>query len=116
MEKNVHNHSLRHLWATSMLDHNVPLERIQLCMGHSDISVTTRYAKIRNERGSKRNNGHRGVLMRENKYIILIVGKSGSGKSTICDRLEQEYGLNQVKSYTTRPRRGANEWTYICKR
>ena len=50
VDKNIHNHSLRHLWATSMLDHNVPLERIQLCMGHSDISVTTRYAKIRNER------------------------------------------------------------------
>lgn len=50
LDKNVHNHSFRHMWATSMLDHNVPLERIQLCMGHSDISVTTRYAKIRNER------------------------------------------------------------------
>ena len=50
IDKNVHNHSLRHLWATCMLDNNVPLERIQLCMGHSDISVTTRYAKIRNER------------------------------------------------------------------
>ena len=49
----------------------------------------------------------------QNKYIILIVGKSGSGKSTICDRLEQEYGLNQVKSYTTRPRRGANESGHI---
>ena len=50
IDKNIHNHSLRHLWATCMLDNNVPLERIQLCMGHSDISVTTRYAKIRNER------------------------------------------------------------------
>lgn len=50
VDKNVHNHSLRHLWATCMLDNGVPLERIQLCMGHSDISVTTRYAKIRNER------------------------------------------------------------------
>ena len=50
VDKNVHNHSFRHLWATCMLDNNVPLERIQLCMGHSDISVTTRYAKIRNER------------------------------------------------------------------
>ena len=50
IDKNVHNHSLRHLWATCMLDNDVPLERIQLCMGHSDISVTTRYAKIRNER------------------------------------------------------------------
>ena len=50
IDKNVHNHSLRHLWATSMLDNGVSLERIQLCMGHSDISVTTRYARIRNER------------------------------------------------------------------
>jgi site-specific recombinase XerD len=48
IEKNIHNHSLRHLWATCMLDNNVPIENIQLCMGHSDISVTTRYAKIRN--------------------------------------------------------------------
>lgn len=48
VEKNIHNHSLRHLWATCMLDNNVPIENIQLCMGHSDISVTTRYAKIRN--------------------------------------------------------------------
>lgn len=48
VQKNIHNHSLRHLWATSMLDNGVSLERIQLCMGHSDISVTTRYAKIRN--------------------------------------------------------------------
>ena len=54
IDKNIHNHSLRHLWATSMLDHGVPLERIQLCMGHSDISVTTRYAKIRNEREAVR--------------------------------------------------------------
>ena len=49
VDKNIHNHSFRHLWATSMLDNNVPIERIQLCMGHSDISITTRYAKIRNQ-------------------------------------------------------------------
>ena len=49
----------------------------------------------------------------QNKYIVLIVGKSGSGKSTICDRLEQEYGLKQVKSYTTRPRRSADENGHI---
>ena len=54
VEKNIHNHSLRHLWATSMLDHGVPLERIQLCLGHSDISVTRRYAEIRNEREAVR--------------------------------------------------------------
>ena len=50
VDKNVHNHSLRHLFATSMLDHNISLERIQLCLGHSNITTTTRYAKIRNER------------------------------------------------------------------
>ena len=55
IDKNVHNHSLRHMFATTMLDHHVPIEQIQLCMGHSDISVTTRYAKIRNERQVVRN-------------------------------------------------------------
>ena len=49
IHKNVHNHSFRHMFATCLLDNGVPIERIQLCMGHSDISVTTRYAKIRNE-------------------------------------------------------------------
>ena len=50
LDKNVHNHSFRHLWATSMLDHGVPIDRIQVCMGHSDISVTRRYAETRNKR------------------------------------------------------------------
>lgn len=49
----------------------------------------------------------------KDKYIVLIVGKSGSGKSTICDRLEKEYGLRQVKSYTTRPRRGRDDNGHI---
>lgn len=43
------------------------------------------------------------------KYIVLIVGESGSGKSTICDELTKRYGLEQVKSYTTRPRRSEDE-------
>ena len=45
----------------------------------------------------------------KDKYIVLIVGESGSGKSTICDELTKRYGLKQVKSYTTRPRRSENE-------
>lgn len=45
----------------------------------------------------------------KDKYIVLIVGESGSGKSTICDELTKSYGLKQVKSYTTRPRRSADE-------
>lgn len=49
----------------------------------------------------------------KDKYIVLIVGKSGSGKSTICDRLTEQYGLKQVKSYTTRPRRGDGDNSHI---
>lgn len=45
----------------------------------------------------------------KDKYIVLIVGESGSGKSTICDELNKRYGLKQVKSYTTRPRRSEDE-------
>ena len=45
----------------------------------------------------------------KDKYIVLIVGESGSGKSTICDELTKRFGLKQVKSYTTRPRRSEDE-------
>ena len=34
--------------------------------------------------------------------IFLIVGCSGSGKTTITEQLEQKYGLKSIQSYTTR--------------
>ena len=34
----------------------------------------------------------------KDKYIVLLVGKSGTGKSTICQYLEDMYGLREVKS------------------
>ena len=37
-----------------------------------------------------------------NNTLYLFVGKSGSGKSTIADVLENKYGYNVVESYTTR--------------
>ena len=43
--------------------------------------------------------------MTENRIIALVVGPSGSGKTTVCSELEKRYGLKQVHSYTTRPRR-----------
>jgi guanylate kinase len=44
-----------------------------------------------------------------NNKIICLVGKSGSGKTSIANKLEERYGLKQIKSYTTRPPRQINE-------
>ena len=40
-----------------------------------------------------------------NKVIALIVAPSGAGKTAVCNRLSEKYGLQQVWSYTTRPPR-----------
>ena len=45
--------------------------------------------------------------------IFLIVGCSGSGKTTITERLEQKYGLKSIQSYTTRPKRYEDESGHI---
>ena len=47
--------------------------------------------------------------------IFLIVGCSGSGKTTITEQLEQKYGLKLIQSYTTRPPRydGETGHTFI---
>ena len=39
------------------------------------------------------------------KTLFCIVGRSGSGKTSICDYCKAMYGLTQVESYTTRPPR-----------
>lgn len=41
--------------------------------------------------------------------IICIVGRSGSGKTTVAEYLEELYGLKSIQSYTTRPKRHPNE-------
>lgn len=41
--------------------------------------------------------------------LICFCGKSGSGKSTIANRLERKYGYVQARSYTTRPIRKDDE-------
>lgn len=35
--------------------------------------------------------------------LLCLIGKSGSGKSTIAERLNRRFGYVQAKSYTTRP-------------
>ena len=43
--------------------------------------------------------------MSNKNVILLLTGKSGSGKSTIADELERIYRLKVLRSYTTRPPR-----------
>lgn len=41
--------------------------------------------------------------------LALIVGASGSGKSSVCDEFEKLYGLKAIPSYTTREPRTPDE-------
>lgn len=50
--------------------------------------------------------------MRNYNYIIAITGKSASGKSSIEQILEKEYGYKRVVSTTTRPMR-SNEINHV---
>lgn len=47
------------------------------------------------------------------KNIYCIIGESGTGKTTVANTLESEYGLKNVQSYTTRPPRTLNESGHI---
>jgi len=49
----------------------------------------------------------------ESNNFILLMGKSGSGKSTIAKALYQKFGLAAIDSYTTRPPRCKNETGHI---
>ena len=42
-------HRLRDTCATTLLDAGVPLDRVQLILGHRDIGMTRRYAETRPE-------------------------------------------------------------------
>lgn len=43
------------------------------------------------------------------KPIILVIGSSGAGKTTLVNELEQQCKLKAIPSYTTRPPRYENE-------
>lgn len=48
-----------------------------------------------------------------NDILYLFVGKSASGKSTLANVLESQYGYKQVWSYTTRPKRCEDEKYHV---
>lgn len=47
------------------------------------------------------------------KPLILLVGKSGSGKTTVAECLEKYFHLKMLESYTTREPRYENERGHI---
>lgn len=51
--------------------------------------------------------------MGKGKTILLLCGKSGSGKTTVAGLMEKKYGLKQVVSYSDRPMRCKEEKGHI---
>ena len=48
-----------------------------------------------------------------NNTILLIVGASGTGKTTVANTLSKMFGMKQIQSYTTRPPRYEGEKGHI---
>lgn len=53
--------------------------------------------------------------MSKAKVLILIIGESGTGKTSLANYLHEHYGLRVLPSYTTRPKRtnSDTDHTYV---
>lgn len=51
--------------------------------------------------------------MQNEHVVILVVGKSGSGKSSLINRLCERANLAALQSYTTRPKRSESDNDHI---
>ena|GEM_PF-3558357 len=73
-------HCLRHTFATTCLEAGIPIEVVQYYLGHANIGVTTKYAKVTKELRNKelkkldafykQENKENGVKMVSNRYLV----------------------------------------------
>ena len=47
------------------------------------------------------------------KTLFCVLGRTGTGKDSIVDQVCKLTGMSKVKSFTTRPQRGANDITHV---
>ena len=48
-----------------------------------------------------------------NKTLLLLIGESGSGKTSAAEMLSEKFALKVLQSYTTRPKRYEGEAGHI---
>ena len=48
-------------------------------------------------------------MEKQKKPLVIIIGRSGAGKTSVANAMRDAYGWTQIESYTTRPRRSEDE-------